>query len=166
MNHVTLLVALTVFTAPGFGDRPTAQTVVGKVKPGELAAALPAVVQSARDFGCTEWHHCRQLALAAADRGDYETFHDLAWRAVQTGPPRDPALMYLLARAQAVSGRPHDALITQRSPRLLSISIAAMSRNPAESARTKSTAWFAPSPATISLRPNRSPKRNRRETAS
>ena len=78
---------------------------------GPLAAAFPTVFQPARDFGCTEWHHCRQLALAAADRGDYETFHDLAWRAVQTGPPKDPVLMYLLARAQALSGRPHDALI-------------------------------------------------------
>src|SRR5439155_13806001 len=78
---------------------------------GRLAAASPAVFQSARDFGCTEWRDCRQMALAAADRGDYETFHDLAWRAVQTGPPRDPALMYLLARAQALSGRPHDALV-------------------------------------------------------
>ena len=75
-----------------------------------LAVASPPVPQS-RDFGCTEWHQCRQLALAAADRGEYETFHDLAWRAVQTGPPKDPALMYLLARAQALSGRPHDALI-------------------------------------------------------
>jgi len=53
----------------------------------------------------------RQLALAAADRREYETFHDLAWRAVQTGPPRDPSLMLLLARAQALSGRPHDALV-------------------------------------------------------
>src|SRR6184192_213002 len=78
---------------------------------GGAAAASPAVLQSSRDPGCREWQECRQLALAAADRGDYETFHDLAWRAVQTGPPRDPALMYLLARAQAVSGRPHDALI-------------------------------------------------------
>jgi hypothetical protein len=78
---------------------------------GGLAAASPTVFQSARDVGCTEWRDCRQLALAAADRGDYETFHDLAWRAVQTGPPKDPALMYLLARAQALSGRPHDALI-------------------------------------------------------
>jgi hypothetical protein len=75
-----------------------------------LAVASSAVPQS-RDFGCTEWHQCRELALAAADRGEYETFHDLAWRAVQTGPRNDPALMYLLARAQALSGRPHDALI-------------------------------------------------------
>jgi hypothetical protein len=67
--------------------------------------------QSSRDASCTEWHDCRQLALAAADRGDYEIFHDLAWRTVQTGPAKDPALMYLLARAQALSGRPHDALV-------------------------------------------------------
>ena len=75
-----------------------------------LAVASSAVPQS-RDFGCTEWHQCREMALAAADRGEYETFHDLAWRTVQTGPRNDPALMYLLARAQALSGRPHDALI-------------------------------------------------------
>jgi hypothetical protein len=78
---------------------------------GRSVAGSPIVPQSPRDGGCTEWHDCRQLALAAADRGEYETFHDLAWRAVQTGPPKDPALMYLLARAQALSGRPHDALV-------------------------------------------------------
>lgn len=60
---------------------------------------------------CREWHECRQLALDAADRKDYEAFHDLAWRAVQTGPKNDPALMYLLARAQSLSGRPSDALV-------------------------------------------------------
>jgi hypothetical protein len=74
-------------------------------------AALPAGSQSPRDGDCVEWHACRQLALAAAERGEYAMFHDLAWRAVQTGPPKDPSLMYLLARAQALSGRPHDALI-------------------------------------------------------
>jgi hypothetical protein len=74
-------------------------------------AGSPTGFQPPRGGGCTEWHDCRQLALAAADRGEYETFHDLAWRAVQTGPPKDPALMYLLARAQALSGRPHDALV-------------------------------------------------------
>src|ERR1700722_11719249 len=60
---------------------------------------------------CREWHECRQLALDAYNSGDYERFHDLAWRTVQTGPPRDPDLMFLLARAQSLSGRPHDALI-------------------------------------------------------
>ena len=75
------------------------------------AEALPTLLQSPRDGDCVEWRACRQLALAAAERGEYETFHDLAWRVVQTGPPKDPSLMYLLARAQALSGRPHDALI-------------------------------------------------------
>src|SRR3989442_6563563 len=78
---------------------------------GRSVAGPPAAFQSSRGGGCTEWRDCRQLALAAADRGEYETFHDLAWRAVQTGPPKDPALMLLLARAQALSGRPHDALV-------------------------------------------------------
>jgi hypothetical protein len=88
--------------------------VVALVLLAALAGWLDAAsteLQPARDFGCTEWHDCRLMALAAAARGDYETFHDLAWRAVQTGPPNDPALMFLLARAQALSGRPHDALI-------------------------------------------------------
>ena len=60
---------------------------------------------------CTEWHECRQMALDAAAHGQYELFHDLAWRTVQTGPKNDPALMFLLARAQVLSGRPHDALV-------------------------------------------------------
>jgi len=79
-----------------------------------IVAVLVLLLQSPRDGGCTEWRDCRQQALAAADSGAYETFHDLAWRAVQTGPPNDPALMYLLARAQALSGRPHDALVMLR----------------------------------------------------
>lgn len=54
---------------------------------------------------------CRTDALAAADRGDTEAFHDLMWRAVQKGRPNDPDLMYQLARAQALSGRPDDALV-------------------------------------------------------
>ena len=74
-------------------------------------ALLMTLLQSPRGGDCAEWRACRQLALAAAERGEYENFHDLAWRAVQIGPPKDPALMYLLARAQALSGRPHDALI-------------------------------------------------------
>src|SRR5712664_2786846 len=75
------------------------------------APASSSGFQSPQDVGCAEWHDCRRLALAAAERGEYERFHDLAWRAAQTGPPKDPALMYLLARAQSLSGRPHDALI-------------------------------------------------------
>jgi hypothetical protein len=78
---------------------------------GGSAEALSPLLQSPRPGDCMEWRACRELAVAAAERGDYETFHDLAWRAVQTGPPKDPSLMYLLARAQALSGRPHDALV-------------------------------------------------------
>lgn len=74
-------------------------------------ALSSAEIQSPGGAACAEWLECREMALAAADRGEYETFHDLAWRAVQSGPARDPALMYLLARAQALSGRPHDALV-------------------------------------------------------
>jgi hypothetical protein len=60
---------------------------------------------------CREWHECRQMALDAAAAGEYERFHDLAWRAIQTGPKNDSSLMYLLARAQSLSGRPGDALV-------------------------------------------------------
>src|ERR1051325_4622812 len=60
---------------------------------------------------CQEWHECERLARDAYARGEDERFHDLAWRTLQTGPARSPELMYLLARAQSLSGRPHDALI-------------------------------------------------------
>ncbi len=54
------------------------------------------------------------MAEQARAAGDYEGFHDLAWRAVQTRGQRDPDLLFLLARAQSLSGRPHDALVTLR----------------------------------------------------
>jgi hypothetical protein len=57
---------------------------------------------------------CRQHALDAAARGEHETFHDFAWLAVRKGQPNDPELMFLLARAQSLSGRPHDALVMLR----------------------------------------------------
>jgi hypothetical protein len=63
---------------------------------------------------CADWRECRTKALEAASREEYDLFHDLAWRAVQKGPPRDADLMYLLARAQSVSGRPADALVMLR----------------------------------------------------
>ena len=53
---------------------------------------------------CRDWQECRQLALAAVERQDYDAFHDLAWRTLQLGP-NDPALMTMLARAQSLSGR-------------------------------------------------------------
>src|ERR1043165_7487581 len=69
-----------------------------------LALQPPAV-------SCADLAGCRADAEAAAARGDYETFHDLAWRTIQKGKPNDPALMFLLARAQSLSGRPDDAIV-------------------------------------------------------
>lgn len=63
---------------------------------------------------CPDVATCRQAALDAAGRGEFETFHDLAWRTVQKGRPNDPELMTLLARAQSLSGRPGDALVMLR----------------------------------------------------
>src|SRR5204863_18328 len=77
-------------------NRPTfaaALLLIATTSPVALAS------QAARAAACREWQQCRQLALEAADRGDYETFHDLAWRAGQTGKRHDPALMYLLGLA-------------------------------------------------------------------
>jgi hypothetical protein len=73
---------------------------------------LAAPNQSASD--CADAASCRTAALEAAARKDFELFHDLAWRAAQKGKPNDPAAMYLLARAQSLSGRPGDALVMLR----------------------------------------------------
>jgi hypothetical protein len=73
--------------------------------------ALPAQEATPPRVECPAWQQCRQLAQEAAARQDFEAFHDLAWRAVQTGPKNDPELMYLLARAQSLSGRPGDAIV-------------------------------------------------------
>jgi hypothetical protein len=63
---------------------------------------------------CADAAACRDAAVAAAARQDFEAFHDLAWRAAQKSRPNDPELMYLLARAQSLSGRPGDALVMLR----------------------------------------------------
>src|SRR5690242_3025802 len=76
-----------------------------------IASLSPLQTPPAPAVSCREWHDCQRLALDAYTRGEYELFHDLAWRTLQTGPARNPELMYLLARAQSLSGRPHDALI-------------------------------------------------------
>ena len=60
---------------------------------------------------CGDVADCRAQAQAARERGEFEWFHDLAWRAIQKGRPNDPDLMQLLARAQALSGRPADAIV-------------------------------------------------------
>jgi hypothetical protein len=78
-------------------------------------AVLPLLLLSlSQSASCADVGACRQAALDAAARGDFETFHDLAWRAAQKGRPNDPELMYLLARAQSLSGRPSDALVMLR----------------------------------------------------
>jgi hypothetical protein len=79
-----------------------------------MPAILLLLALSVQGGECADAAECRTKALDAASRSDYELFHDLAWRAIQKGPPRDPELMYLLARAQALSGRPGDALVMLR----------------------------------------------------
>jgi len=76
---------------------------------------MPGVAEAAQNVAaaeCREVQECQRLALEARDRGAYETFHDFAWRVVQTGRRNDPELLYLLARAQSLSNRPTDALVT------------------------------------------------------
>ena len=77
------------------------------------SAAIEAPQIAAR-VECHEVQECRRLAQEAYERGAYETFHDFAWRVIQTGRKNDPELMYLLARAQSLSNRPTDALVTLR----------------------------------------------------
>src|SRR5262249_4062434 len=101
---------------------------------------------------CRDWTECRRLALDAAERHDYEAFHDLAWRAVQKGPRQDPALMYLLARAQALSGRPHDALIMIQ--RLAEMGVASDAPTNADFERVRALADW-PAGAAIVERGNR-----------
>lgn len=73
-----------------------------------------ATHQVATPIECTEWQECRARVEQAIASGAFERAHDLAWRAVQRGPKDDAALMFLLARAQSLAGRPHDALVMVR----------------------------------------------------
>ncbi len=78
-------------------------------------ASLPLLLFAlSQSSPCGDVGACRQAAVEAAARGEFEAFHDLAWRAAQKGRPNDPELMYLLARAQSLSGRPGDALVMLR----------------------------------------------------
>jgi hypothetical protein len=84
---------------------PTGLTLV-------LLVGLAGVhVQASVAMECRDASECRQLALEARSRDDFEAFHDLAWRALQKGGQNNPELMTLVARAQSLSGRPHDALV-------------------------------------------------------
>ena len=76
-----------------------------------MILALVLLLLQAPAATCTTAAGCRADAEAAAARGDFEIFHDLAWRAAQKGRPNDPDLMQLVARAQALSGRPGDAIV-------------------------------------------------------
>ncbi len=81
-----------------------------------LSLILATVVSLACSLGaqapdCRDAQACRLAALEAAARQDYDQFHDLAWKALNLGPKNDPESMALLARAQSLSGRPHDALV-------------------------------------------------------
>lgn len=60
---------------------------------------------------CKDAAACRQAAMDAAGRQDYDQFHDLAWKVLNLSPRNDAEAMTLLARAQSLSGRPHDALV-------------------------------------------------------
>jgi len=77
-----------------------------------LLSLFPAIGSSQTPAQtCATRDTCRAEALIAEASGDFERFHDLAWRAVQKGKPNDPELMAMLARAMALSGRPGDAIV-------------------------------------------------------
>jgi hypothetical protein len=82
-----------------------------------LMAAAPSarsLAQSSAGSECTSWQECRDQVDAALAAESYHRALDLAWRAVQRGPKDDPSLMFLLARAQTMAGRPQDALVMIR----------------------------------------------------
>ncbi len=90
---------------------------------------------------CADVASCRAAALEAAERSDFEAFHDLAWRAVQKGRPNDPELMSLLARAQSLSGRPGDALVMLR--RLAELGAGAEARDSDDFRRVRALSGWA-----------------------
>jgi hypothetical protein len=91
--------------------RPTLSSTIVGVLPVLLCTLTLFAFQS---IDCPDVASCRQAALDAMSRGEFETFHDLAWRAAQKGKPNDPELMALVARAQSLSGRAGDALVMLR----------------------------------------------------
>jgi hypothetical protein len=77
-----------------------------------VPSAALAVTDTQAPDACADWQSCRQQTTDALTRGEFETAHDLAWRTVQKGPKTNNSeLLYLLARAQCLSGRAHDALV-------------------------------------------------------
>ena len=100
---------------------------------------------------CRDWQECRQLALDAAKREDYNAFHDLAWRTMSLGPKNDPSLMILLARAQSLSGRPHDALVMLQ--RLASMGVATDAATSNDFERVRALPAWAEFEAKVSGKP-------------
>lgn len=105
MTSVLTLLALVGLFSTGVPAARFSAPWGGSQTPRTESASRPA---------CRDWRECRQRALEAAQSGQFETFHDLAWKAVSLGPSGDPELLYLLAHAQSLSGRPHDALVMLR----------------------------------------------------
>jgi hypothetical protein len=91
--------------------RPLTAPVLHALLLPALLLTVPASAATAPQQDCRDAPTCRQLALDAKQRNDFEAFHDLAWKAMNVGPKNDPASMTLLARAQSLSGRPLDALV-------------------------------------------------------
>lgn len=81
-----------------------------------LSASPPvrALQPSAGSLMCPTWEACRVEAESAIAADQFERAHDLAWRTMQLRREQDPAVMYLVARAQSLSGRPADALVMLR----------------------------------------------------
>jgi hypothetical protein len=98
---------------------------------------------------------CRKAALEAAEKQDFEAFHDLAWRAAQKGRPNDPELMYLLARAQSLSGRPGDALVMLR--RLVEMGVPTDARDSEDFRRVRAMPGWADLDALIAVAGTKSP---------
>jgi hypothetical protein len=76
-----------------------------------LLFALVFLLQASAAPTCADVADCRAQAESAAARRDFDAFDDLAWRAVQKGRKNDTDLMFLLARAQSLSGHLDDALV-------------------------------------------------------
>jgi hypothetical protein len=102
---------------------------------------------------CADLASCRQSALEAAAREDFETFHDLAWRTIQKGRQNDPDLMYQLARAQSLSGRPGDALVMLR--RLAEMGIATDARESEDFRRVRALPGWPDVEALIAAAPDK-----------
>lgn len=81
--------------------RPAAEAVVQR---HERQAPDPA--------SCYPAARCLESAREALAAGEYELAHTLAWRAHQQGSTHEASLLFVLARAQVLSGRAGGAIVT------------------------------------------------------